>query len=159
MNNLLNNPVLEVLIALVIVVYIVYRQLRERKLSARGLIIFPAILLILIAHSWPSFHPSSTKALEILISAIVSTTLGLLACRQLRVYAGPTGQAMAKGSWTYFLWWLGALIIKSILSVAFGETQIANVSEVEFFIPIFILITTRNVYLYWRTAKLGLPLH
>jgi hypothetical protein len=159
MENLLNNPIISVALSLAIISYIIYRQIRPRKISKKGLIIFPLIILFFIIQTFPTFHPTATKLFEIITSSIASITLGLLACRQLHVYKGPTGKAMAKGSWTYFLWWLGTFIVKSLLSILFGETNFQSINQIEIFLPVFFLITTRNAYLYWKTTKLGLDLH
>lgn len=157
--NGLENIIFSGVIAILVIAFLVYRQLRPRKLSKRGLLIIPGIILFFLIKSVPSFTPTQTKLLEILIMSVVSITLGLFACRELRVYKGTAGKAMAKGSWKYFLFWLAALIIKSILSILFGETSLHTVSQTEIFLPIFFLMATRNAYLYWRTKKLGLTLH
>lgn len=126
----------------------------------RALVLMPVIVLYFVLNSWHSFHPTHSQLLEICISAVVSTVFGVLACRQLKVYASPhTGKAMASGSWTYFLWWLAAFIIKVGLSIAFGETSFTSMGNVEILVPLFALVVARNVYLYWRVTQLGLELH
>jgi hypothetical protein len=158
--DFLNSPVVSALLVIVVLALLVYRQVHPRRLSTRGLVVVPLIILYFVLNALPGFHPTSAKLTEIGISIVVSIVLGLLACRQLKVYASPTtGKAMASGSLTYFLWWLAAFIIKSGLSVAFGETSFNNVSQVEILIPVFLLVATRNAYLYWKASKLGLSLH
>jgi|GEM_PF-4879198 len=155
-----NDPIVSVALTIAVFGLIIYRQMRPRRLSERGLWLIPVIILYFIIQSWSSFHATSTKLTEIGISAVVSVVFGLLACRQLKVYASPkTGKAMASGSWTYFLWWLAAFVIKAALSVAFGETSFNKLSEVEILVPVFFLVATRNGYLYWRVQQLGLELH
>jgi hypothetical protein len=159
MGNIVHNPVIAILLVSIVIAIILYRQLRPRKLSQKSLLIFPVIILYFIIQSIPTFHPTTTKLLEIVITSVVSITLGFFACRQLSVYKGATGKAMAKGSWVYFLWWLAAFVIKAILSLLFGETTFSSTNQLEIFLPLFFLILTRNVYLYWKTTKLGLELH
>ena len=155
-----NNVLISVAFTLVVVGLLVYRQLRPRRLSERGLVVLPLIVLYLIFQSLPSFHPTGMKLVEVGISIAVSVIFGLLACRQLKVYASPkTGKAMASGSWEYFLWWLAAFIVKGLLSFAFGETSISGVNQIEVLIPVFFLVVTRNIYLFWRVDQLGLELH
>lgn len=158
-HTFIQNNFISIFITIAIVVFLIYRQIRPRKLGRRSLILFPLIILYFLIQSLPSFHPTHTKIMEIILSSTVSTILGLLACRQLHVYEGSNGKAMAKGSWTYFLWWLGAFIIKSCISIMFGETSLSRVSQLEILIPVFILVTTRNAYLYWKVYKLKLKLH
>jgi hypothetical protein len=154
------NSILSTLIVIVIIAALIYRQIRPRRLSTRGLVIMPLIILYLLVQALPTFHPTMSKIEEITITAVVSLVLGILACRQLKVYASPkTGKAMASGSLTYFLWWLAAFAIKAGLSVAFGETDFSNVSQVEILIPVFLLVVTRSAYLYWKVSTLGLELH
>lgn len=153
------DNILSIVIAISVIAFIVYRQIRPRKISQKGLIILPAIILLLIIKSLPSFHPTQKEVLEMILMSVITIVLGFLACRQLHIYAGSTGKAMAKGNWTYFLWWLAAFAIKSILSIVFGETSLFSVNETEIYLPIFFLMATRNAYIYWQTQKLGLTLH
>ena len=159
MGKLFNDPIISVLLIVILIGFLVYRQIKPCKLSLSSLVIFPAIIIYFIIQSIPTFQPNAIKLLEIGISSIVSITLGSLACRQLHVYKGSTGKAMAKGSWTYFLWWLAAFVIKSVLSVSFGETSSKNINQIEILLPVFFLLVTRNIYLYWRTSQLKLELH
>jgi hypothetical protein len=157
--NGMENLIISGFIIIAVIAYVIYRQIRPRKLSTKSLIIIPLIILYFLVKSLPSFQPTQKNILEIMVMSVISVILGLLACRQLHVYKGTTGKAMVKGSWKYFLWWLATFVIKSILSVAFGETSFASVSQFEIFLPVFFLMLTRNSYLYWRTVKLGLVLH
>ncbi len=159
MLNILQNSLVPILLVLILLCFLIYRQLRPRKLSLKGLIIFPLIILFFILQSITSFHPDSTKLMEIVITSIISAVLGLFACRQLHVYKGSSGKAMAKGNLTYFLWWLVAFIIKAIIAILLGETKAQNVSQVEILLPVFILLVTRNAYLYWKVNRLNLILH
>jgi hypothetical protein len=155
-----NNSVLTIGLVIVVLGLVVYRQLRPRILSRNSLLIIPVILVFFIIQAWSTFHPTMIQIEDIAVSALASTVFGLLACRQLKVYASPTtGKAMVKGSWTYFLWWLAALVVKAGLSYLLHETSVASRSEVETLVPVFLLMTTRNAYLYWRVTQLGLELH
>jgi hypothetical protein len=159
MDHIFSNQIFSLILSLAIISFIIYRQISARKISLKSLVIFPLIILYFMLEALPSFHPSQTKILEISIISIVSITLGLLACRQLHVYKGASGKAMMKGSWTYFLWWLAAFVVKSLLSVLFGETSFKSVNQFEIFLPVFLLMLSRNAYVYWRTRQLGLELH
>ena len=159
MRSLWQNPIIPLLLVIIVIAFLIYRQLRPRKISRHSLIIFPIIIFYFILQSLPAFHPSPAKLVDLVISAIVSTILGLLACRQLHVYKGQSGKAMAKGNWTYFLWWLAAFIIKVVIAIILGETKTQNISQVEILLPVFILLVTRNAYLYWKVNKLQLILH
>ena len=151
--------ILSIVLTLAVIGFMIYRQVRPRRLSSRSLIIVPLVLLFFIARSSPLLHLTSTKVVEIGIDVVVSLTAGLLAARQLHVYASPdTGRAMAGGSWTYFLWWLGAFVVKAAVIVAMGETA-QSMSTVEVLVPLFLLVVTRNGYLYWKATRLGLALH
>ncbi len=142
-----------------VIAFMVYRQIRPRRLTIRNLVLLPLILLVIIVRSWPLLRLTPRTTMESVVGAGVSLTLGLLAARQLRVYRSPdSGRAMASGSWTYFLWWLGAFVAKAGLAVALGETA-TTMNTVEVLIPVFLLVLTRNAYLYWRASRLGLPLH
>lgn len=153
------DNIISIIVVIAVITFIVYRQIRPRKISQKGLIILPAIILFFIIKSLPSFHPTQKEITEMILMSIITIILGLLACRQLHIYEGSTGKAMAKGNWTYFLWWLAAFVIKSILSVALGETSLSSVNQTELYLPIFLLMATRNAYIYWKTQKLGLILH
>lgn len=160
LDSLLQNPIFSVVLVVVIFGWIIYRQLRPRKLHVRGLLIAPVIILYFLIRSFPSFHPTATEILDMIITSIVSLVFGLLACRSLKVYASPqTGKAMASGSWTYFLWWLASFVIKAGLAVFLGETSARSINTVQILIPVFLLVVTRNAYLYWRATSLGLQLH
>jgi len=156
--NIIENGI-PIIIVIIVFIFVLYRQIHPRKVSGKGLIIIPAIILFFLVKSLTTFHPTSAKLLEISITSIVTILLGFFANRQLDVYKGPTGKAMARGSWTYFLWWLAAFVIKSVLSILFKETSYTTLSETEILLPIFFLMATRNSYLYWKINKLGLELH
>lgn len=154
------GPVLSVLVALAVVALLVYRQVRPRRLSARTLLLIPLVLLYFLWRSLGSFHLTPTVVLETAVDVAVALVAGLLAARQLRVYPSPeTGRAMLGGSLRYFLWWLGAFVVKAALAVAFGADSLSAVSGAELLIPVFLLVATRNAYLYWRASALGLALH
>ena len=148
-----------IVVAAAVLAFMVYRQFRARRLSARMLLLIPAVLLFLIIKAYPSLHPDPTIVIEVAVDVVVSLVLGLLAARQLQVYASPeSGRAMVRGSLTYFLWWLGAFVIKAVVAVLLGETS-STVSPLEILIPVFLLVATRNAYLYWRATRMGLSLH
>jgi hypothetical protein len=156
----MENLISSVLITIIVVGLLVWRQLKPRRLSERGLILMPLILAYFTANALPGFRSTGPRLTEIAITCFVSLVAGLLACRQLKVYASPaTGKAMAGGSWTYFLWWLGAFVVKAGLAAAFGETNFRNVSEFEILLPVLILVVTRNAYLYYKAERLGIALH
>lgn len=148
------------LVVIAVLGFLVYRQVIPRRLSTRSLILMPLVILYFLWRSFASFHPTGSTVLDTGLDAAVTLVLGLLAARQLRLYPDPqTGRAMAAGSWRYFLWWLAAFILKSALAVAFGITSPAAVSGAAILLPVFILVATRNAYLYRRATQLGLPLH
>jgi hypothetical protein len=157
LSSVFNGGTVEtIVIGLLVVGFLVYRMIVPRRLSARGLVIVPLILLYFLWRSLSTFHPTNAQIEEIAISSLVSVVLGLLAARQLRVYQDPqSGAVMTAGSLTYFLWWLGAFVIKVALAFAFGETAASGVSELDILIPVFLLMATRNLYLYWKASQLG----
>jgi hypothetical protein len=160
MQSITQSSAFSVVLSLAILAYIIYRQLRPRRLHVRGLVIAPLLILYFILSSVGSFHPTSSETTEIVATSVISLVLGLLACRSLRVYASPTnGKAMASGSWTYFLWWVASFVIKAGLAIAFEGSSFKNLNEVEILIPVFLLVSTRSAYLYWKTTQLGLQLH
>jgi hypothetical protein len=154
------GPLGSIVLVLLVIAFLIYRQIVPRQLSGRSLLLVPVVLFYFLVESLPSFHPDATKLAEVGVDIVVNLVLGLLATRQLRVYASPaSGRAMASGSWTYFLWWLLAFAVKAGLAFAFGDTGVSGVSQVEILIPVFILVVTRNLYLYWKARQLGLQLH
>ena len=159
LNQVLQNPIITLFVVSIIILTLIYRQTRPRKLSLKGLVIFPLITLFLVLWALPTFHPGYAGFINIVVTSIVSAVLGLLACRQLYVYKGASGKAMAKSNWTYFLWWLAAFIIKAFLAVILRETPTHNINQTEILLPVFILLLTRNTYLYWKVTKLQLTLH
>ena len=155
----LEETIIPVIVSLAVFGFVIYRQLRPRKLSLKGLIILPAIILFFLIKSLSEFHLTEKDIIETILMSIISIVLGLLACRQLYVYKGPTDRAMVKGNWTYILWWFAAFVVKAGLSFVFGETSLKGVSQTEIFIPVFFLMTARSAYLYWKTKQMGLILH
>lgn len=153
------DNIITILISIAVIAFVIYRQIRPRKISKGGLIILPAIILFLIIKSLPAFHPTQQQIIEITIMSIITIILSLLGSKELHVYKGHTEKAMAKSSWKYFLWWLAAFVIKAILSILFHENSLSSVNETEILLPIFLLMLTRSVYLYWEVQKLGLTLH
>lgn len=157
--HIAGGGVASVLVVLAAVAYFVYRQIVPRRLNARTLVLIPAILLYFLLRSLPAFHATDSVLLDTVIDAAVTLAAGLLAARQLRLYPDPTtGRAMAAGSARYFLWWLAAFFVKAGLAVAFGATSPTAVSGTEILLPVFILVASRNAYLYWKATRLGLPL-
>lgn len=148
------------LLVIAVLAFLVYRQIIPRRLSARSLLLVPVVILYFLWRSLASFHATDATVLDTALDAAVTLVVGLLAAQQLRLYPDPdTGRAMVGGSLRYFLWWLAAFVVKSALAVAFGMTSPAAVAGFEILLPVFILVASRNAYLYWRAMRLGLPLH
>lgn len=104
---------------------------------------------------WRGYGVDGALLAHIAIDAVVSLVVGRLAARRLRVSASPeSGRAMAQWSWTYFPSWLGAFVIQALVAVTLGETT-ARVNAVEILSPVFLLVASRNAYLYWRAGRLG----
>lgn len=151
-----DSPIFTTALIVAVLVLLVYQQIRPRELKNRRLIVVPLIILFFLVRSIPGFQATTAKSIELGIMVIVSLVFGLLSCRQLKVYRSDSGTIMSSGSWKYFLWWLAAFLVKALLSVIFGNANFAKVSQFEFMMPPFFLLSTRNIYLYRRAAKLRL---
>ncbi|WP_371619327.1 hypothetical protein [Streptomyces sp. NBC_00454] len=115
------NGVLEVLLALIVVGYVIKRQLRSSPLRGKRLVVLPVVLTVVGAFSLArnGVHPSVADLVLLAVGALVSLGLGI-------------GQGWATALeeregvlWTRMpsrgLWWWAALIVSRIAVVVIAH--------------------------------------
>ncbi len=159
----LNSELLAALIAFVAIGFIVYRQLKARPVTIGLLVILPLVLLLIGIRSISQLHFTAATITQLIASLIIGFTFGYIACLKLDVHTDSvSGGAVVKGSWSYFGWFIGAmiarLIIAGIVHLGFHTQVFSSSSWVILMLSVAAFIATRSVYLYFKVKSLGLPL-
>jgi hypothetical protein len=89
-----------------VVLLVIYRQFQTRPVSSRGLVIMPAILLVLAAQSLSKTPPSGDLATgAIVLETLVGIGLGVLRGRSVLVWRDESGTWWRRGTLQTALLW------------------------------------------------------
>lgn len=146
----------EILLALFIVGFIIYRQVKARKVNAKTLIIFPFILLFFGVKELSSIHFSGIIWVLFAISAAFSILTGVWRGSSVKVWQHQDGTHMYKGTkFTFAIWavtFLGRIVLEAITHMNHAEAT-ASTSEILLFIGL--TITSQNLVIALRTIWKG----
>lgn len=154
----MSQYVVTAIVALLIVVFIIYQQMRTRTIEPRRLIVVPVILALLGLFNLQKHSPATTAA-DIALGASVSTAIvfGIargMSVRIVRAGGGPvrTGTAIT------LLLWVAGIAVRVVIGILAGKSGVStSVSTGE--LPLFLGITlaAQNALIWVRSqgAEIG----
>lgn len=122
------NALQSALIALVVLVYMLYRQFVRRSVSQRDLL-FPIAGGLYLAYVYLNNPGSATGVALVLGCALFGILTGLVSATVVQVWRDPsTGLVMQRGGWRYLAALLGLIVVRVLLRVGVTALRL-NVGE------------------------------
>jgi hypothetical protein len=149
--------VVTIVVAVLLISFVIYQQLRTRPINARQLVVLPVILAILGIVNVNRHPPASVAADTALVaSVVIALAFGIARGFTTQVWWSD-GVLLRKGTWvTLALWIVGIAFRLAVGVVAQREGVSANVTSGE--IPLFLGITlaAQNVLIWLRGQEVPL---
>jgi len=161
-HSIFSSPWTATVAIIVIIAYIVDRQLKPRPLDNKELLLTPLLLLYFGANTMSQISITPIAMIDIIASVGIGVYFGVLSLRGITLYADTVhGEAIVKGTWKYLQWYalsiLARMIITGGLYVVGGNISL-KITEVGFLLSAAAFVGTRSLYLYYRSQQLGIPL-
>lgn len=140
----------------ILIIFIVLLQLRERKLKPWSLFILPLILTLLTIQVISLEISSAFDFIILIIGFIVGTILGLIIGRFMDVKTNKNNdKIILKGSRVAVAIWILIILLK-----IYGENVLNNtgIIKVDLVLALFLMITlgtvvSRRIIIYWKYLK------
>ena len=101
-----------------VVLLVIYRQFQARAVSGRGLVVLPAILLVLAAQSLSRTPPSGDLATgAIVVEALAGIGLGVLRGRSVQLWQDADGTWWRRGTVQTAALWAGTIAVRIAILV------------------------------------------
>jgi hypothetical protein len=147
-----------VIIGVVVVGFIIYRQLERREIEGRRLVVLPLALALLGIFNLDKEPPASGAAVTALVASMTSAVVfGLARGVSTRVWQDPDGLMRQGTSITLGLWIISIALRIGIGAVAHraGVSQSVTFGE----LPLFLGVTlaAQNVVIWMRAQALAVP--
>jgi membrane protein CcdC involved in cytochrome C biogenesis len=115
------DSLIAIAVLAIVVVFIVVRQVMERPVTQRGLILPPALGIVLSV-LFLAAHPAPASMAAVLLGAAIGAVTGLFGSQVVRVWRDPaTGVVLQSGGWHYLLVLLALLLARVIIHFAFAQ--------------------------------------
>jgi hypothetical protein len=150
---------LYVAIAALVVWRVIFRQLRGYRLTARGLALMPAILVLLGGYRTLQALPQASGAEIALLAAdlVVLAVLGVVRASTTQV-TERDGYAFQQGTKRTLLLWLVTIAVRIGFTVLGEELGAAGaLTSASFALTLGVSIGVQNALAYTRAQRLGLP--
>ena len=148
---MVSQYVVTIAIAVVVLVFIVYRQMRTAPIEPRQLVILP-VFLCLVGISNLQRHPPDSVAIGVALGISVLTALIFGVARGLTTQIWRSGSvAMRKGTATTLILWVVAILVRIVIGLVARRAGVP-VSVTTGEIPVFLGITlaAQNVVIWIR---------
>lgn len=151
-------------IALVVVALLVRQQLRTRPVRRNGSLIIPMVLGVLgtfgIAFGIASvikYHPLTALPIVLLVVSLgVAAAFGVARARTVRVWSGPQGEVLRKGTAATTALWLTSVAVHVALSLWIDHAAGAGLlGTASLYAYLAIGLGTQNLVVRGRAAALG----
>jgi FtsH-binding integral membrane protein len=148
-----------IVIAALLLVFIIYQQVRTRSINPRQLVVLPVFLAILGIVNLDK-HPPASASAGTLLAASVITALVFGAARGIttEVWWSPDREQLRKGTTVTLLLWIAAIALRIVIAIiGHREGVPTNVSTGE--IPLFLGITlaAQNLVIWQRAQATSMP--
>ncbi|GAA1900606.1 hypothetical protein [Streptantibioticus ferralitis] len=148
--------------AVVVVGLVVRQQLRTRRVRRHGSLIIPAVLGILGAlgiafgiASVVKYHPLTTLPVVLLVASLaVAAGFGMARARTVRVWQGPQGEVLRKGTAATTGLWLASIGAHIGLSLWIDHTAGAGVGTASLYAYLAIGLGPQNLLVRGRAGAL-----
>jgi hypothetical protein len=113
------NVIITALLALVIVVFIFSRQIIQRPVTQRSLLL-PLILSVALAGVFLVSHPAPEAIVAVVIGAVLGVCTGLVGGQLIRVWRDEaTGVVFQRGGWRYLIVLIVLLLVRVLIRFLF----------------------------------------
>ena len=113
------NVIITALLALVIVVFIFSRQIIQRPVTQRSLLL-PLILSVALAGVFLVSHPAPEGIVAVVIGAVLGVGTGLVGGQLIRVWRDEaTGAVFQRGGWRYLIVLIILLLVRVLIRFLF----------------------------------------
>ncbi len=137
---------------LIIILFIIILQLRERKIKLRKLIIMPIILALITIPTVCVEMYSVFNVAVISVGLIVGVLMGLLIGRFMEVKMNEDGSMIMKGSLIAVLIWAAIIVIR-----VYGKNVINGMGliDLNLLTAVFLIMAvgamiSRRIFIYWK---------
>ena len=114
-----SNVIVTALLALVIVVFIFVRQIIQRPVTQRNLLL-PLILSVVLGSAFLVSHPSPEGIVAVVIGAVLGVGTGLVGGQLIRVWRDEaTGIIFQRGGWRYLIVLIVLLLARVVIRFLF----------------------------------------
>src|SRR2546425_435610 len=114
-----SNVIVTALLALVIVVFIFARQIIQRPVTQRGLLL-PLILSMALGGVFLVSHPAPEGIAAVIIGAVLGVGTGLVSGQVIRVWRDEaTGLVFQRGGWRYLIVLIVLLLARVLIRFVF----------------------------------------
>lgn len=139
--------------ALLLVIYLIVRQLQERRVSWSSLGL-PAIVAIVLGGMFFSNNPTLGGAIAIACGTAFGLLTGVIGGRLIRLWRGQDGVVYQKGDWRYLLVLLAFIAIRIVARFALGQVLSSTILDDAFIAALISAFLGRAVIVLMRVAPL-----
>jgi hypothetical protein len=154
-----SNDVLDVVIAVAVLAFVLYRQTVARPVTMRNLWILPGILVVLGALSLSKVdhgHLSSTAIEYLALDIGSSLVLGAFRGCFVQVYA-QDGVMWRKGSSTTIALWVVSIAVRIGIAVLASNAGVGSISDAGLDLAFGLSLGAQNAVVAFRGVRQGIP--
>lgn len=111
------NLIVTIVLALAIIIFIFARQLMERPVTQRGLLL-PLAICVLLGVLYLAGLPTGAAILLVAIGLVFGVGTGLVSGQLMRVWRDATGTVLQRGGWRYLIVIIALLLVR--VAIRFG---------------------------------------
>ena len=151
------NVIVTAVVALVIVVFIIVRQIIQLPITQRSLLM-PLVLSVVLGGVFLVGHPSLERIAAVFIGAVLGVGTGLVSGQVVRVWRDEaTGIVVQRGGWRYLIILIALLLARVLIRFVFIRSGSA-VDETALNAALIAVLVGNLLGRYIRTALRGLSL-
>jgi hypothetical protein len=154
-----SNDVYEVVIAVAVLAWVLYRQTVARPVSVRQLWLLPGILVVIGVTSLSKVdhgHYTSTAVFYIVLDLVTSLAAGAIRGCFVRVF-DRDGVMWRQGSKVTMTLWVVSIAIRVIIALLASNAGVGNVSDASLDVAFGLSLAAQNGVVAYRGVKQGLP--
>jgi hypothetical protein len=154
-----SNDVFDVVIAVAVLGFVLYRQTVARPVTMRKLWILPGILVVLGAVSLSKIdhgHLSGTAVGYLALDIASSLVLGAIRGLFVRVYA-QDGVMWRQGSSTTIALWVVSILVRVGIAILASHAGVGNVSDAGLDLAFGLSLGSQNAVVAYRGMRQGIP--
>ncbi|MEZ0089636.1 DUF1453 domain-containing protein [Streptacidiphilus sp. EB129] len=151
------NSTANVALIVVVVIYVLARQLRARQITGdiRRMLVIPAILAVIglrDQHLLDHAH-QTTSAVLLVIGIVLEVAMGFAWGFTTRIWRDASGAVWSKGTVATAAAWIGMLLVRVLLAVV-GRGMGIPLSQGSIMLSLAALLLVRTAVVTWRAREL-----